>query len=131
MKQPVEWKAPEAYQDKLMTVLDVFTRMEVLVTDERRRVCVIAFGPASVRLLELGMAQNNVEIIPQEASRRRIKANTSLNIAMAGREGEDFYVRDVNYLAKFGEICFFSERIGNNVAVYALSAMGHIQSLRR
>jgi hypothetical protein len=104
--------------------------MEVLLTSEdKSRVCVAAFGPTSVRVIELGhpTQSHSIEVIPYEAFKKQQKSLTMTKMRSSGREIPDelLYVRDVAYLAKAGQCAFFAESVGSNVAIYSLGAVGY------
>ena len=110
--------------------LDHFSRMEVLLTsDDKVRVCVAAFGPSSVRVVELGhpTQSHSVEVIPFEAFKKQQKSLNVNKMRSSGREIPDemVYVRDVAYLAKAGQCAFFAENVGGNFAIYSLGAVGY------
>lgn len=92
--------------------------------------CLAAFGPTGVRAVELGhpTLEHSIEVIPYEAQKRQQKSLTLINtLRAAGKEISDemVYVRDVTYLAKEGQCAFFAERVGSNVAIYSLGAIGY------
>lgn len=112
--------------------LDIFTRLEVLQTYSKTRLSLLAFGPTSLRAIELGGPfSNSIEVIPADAYRRRLKSlqassNSLNNAANNGQSAEEQFLRDVTYLAKVGEATFFSERVGNSIVLHALRAMGTV-----
>lgn len=108
--------------------LNHFSRIEILLTSgDKTRVCLAAFGPVSVRAIELGhpTQEYSIEVTPYEALKRQQKSLASAaGLRAAGRDvpEELVYVRDVAYLAKEGQCAFFAERVGSNVAIYSLGA---------
>lgn len=111
--------------------LNHFSRMEIILTSkDKTRVCIAAFGPTSVRAIELGHPaySESIEIIPPEALKRQQKSmNLTKGMRASGKEvpEELVFVRDVAYLAKEGQCTFFAERVGGNVAIYSLGSAGY------
>lgn len=111
-----------------MSGLDVFSRLEIILTKGKSSVCLVAFGPTTVRAIELGsIYERGIEAIPQEAAKRRAKSTQTVapnHSSGTSRDPDDVFLRDVTFLAKTGESSFFAERIGNGIVIHSLCAIG-------
>lgn len=128
----VLWKQAETVELPRQPMgLDHLSRLEVILTShDMTRVCIVAFGPTSIRAIELGHSTqpHSLEVIPYEALKRQTKSRAMVNtLKMQGKEvfDEIVFVRDVTYLAKAGQCTFFAERVGSNVAIYSVGAAGY------
>jgi hypothetical protein len=103
----------------------------ILPSPDKARVCVLAFGPTSVRAIELGHQtySYSIEVIPFEAAKKQQKSLQNITAMKAqGREiSEDVcFLRDVTYLAKEGQCAYFAERVGSYIGIYSLGAAAQV-----
>jgi hypothetical protein len=106
IRRPITWDTSTAVstEHEVLSGLDIFQRLELVLVDEGRRTVVVAFGPTQVQAIEVGPkpgaahiegeaaeVTESVEVAPTEASKRKMRlADGTPNL------------RDVTFLGKAG-----------------------------